>query len=123
MLYYVASPYSKYARGIESAFQDVSKACADLMRQGVAVYSPIAHTHPIAIYGEIDPLDHSIWMPLDHHMMKAADGCIVMMMPGWEGSYGVGIEIETFEKAGKPVRWFSWPELVEVEDPRVKAAA
>lgn len=113
MLFYVASPYSKYEGGIQSAFVDISKACAELLRRGIAVYSPIAHTHPIAIYGNLDPYDHAMWMPLDHFLMKAADGCIVMMMPGWQESKGVQIEIAEFEKAGKPIRYFHWPELFE----------
>lgn len=114
MLYYVASPYSKYPGGLNAAFVDIAKASAELIRRGIAVYSPIAHTHPIAIHGNIDPYDHGIWMPLDHHMMNAADGCIVVMMPGWVESKGVTIEIDEFKKQSKPIRWFSWPDLVEV---------
>lgn len=109
MLWYVATPYSKYPGGIEKAFIDASKATADLMRQGMAVYSPIAHTHPIAIHGGIDPMDHGIWMPLDAHMMARCDGLAVVMMPGWRESKGIGIEIDTFEKAGKPIRYIEWP--------------
>lgn len=114
MLYYIASPYTKYARGNTAAFEDVAKACGELMRRGIAVYSPIVQTHPIAIYGGIDPFDHDVWMALDHYMIKAADGCIVVMMPGWSESRGVTIEIDAFKKQEKPIRWFSWPELTEL---------
>lgn len=114
MLYYVATPYSKYAAGIDEAFKDACRATAILIGRGLNVYSPIAHTHPIALYGGIDPLDHTIWMALDHHMMKAADGCIVLMMPGWKESKGVQIEIDTFKQMGKPIRWFEYPSLLEV---------
>lgn len=114
MLWYMATPYSKYTGGIEAAFIDACRAAADLIRQGNAVYSPIAHTHPIALHGNIDPYDHNIWMALDAHQMKVSDGIIVVMMPGWEESKGVGIEIEEFKKAGKPIRWFNWPSMTEV---------
>ena len=69
MLFYVASPYSKYERGLVAAFEDVAAACGELIKRGIAVYSPIAHTHPIALYAKMDAYDHKIWMPLDHHMI------------------------------------------------------
>ena len=67
------------------------------------IFSPIAHTHGVAVHGEIDPYDHAIWMPADQHMMNAAKGLIVCKMDGWEASYGVKMEIEYFMAANKPV--------------------
>jgi hypothetical protein len=113
-LWYLATPYSKFSGGIEAAFQAAAKAAATLLRRGAAVYSPIAHTHPLAIYGQVDPYDHDIWMPLDHHMMSRSDGMIIVMMHGWEESKGISIEIETFRGMGKPIRYFTWPEMEEV---------
>lgn len=115
MLHYVATPYSKYPEGIETAFIEAAKATATLLKSGIAVYSPIAHTHPIAMHGQMDAYDHDIWMPLDAHMMDAAGAMIVVMMPGWRESKGIGIEIDTFKKAGKPIRFFQWPEMKEVD--------
>ena len=56
------------------------RAAAVLIRQGIRVYSPIAHTHPIAIHGGIDPLDHKIWLPADAPFMHGAVGLIVSAM-------------------------------------------
>lgn len=113
---YIATPYTKYPAGIEAAFQDAARAVAGLLRKGFAAYSPIAHTHPVAIYGDIDPLDHSIWLSLDEHMMRAADECFVIHMEGWDTSYGVAHEIKFFQDAGKPVRHVSWPDLEEIDN-------
>lgn len=107
--WYVATPYSKYPAGLEQAFIDASTVTARLVEAGVPAYSPIAHTHPIAVHGKMDKLDHSIWLPLDEHMMKAARGIIVAKMAGWGESYGVGVEIEYFEKVGKPVLYLDTP--------------
>src|SRR5436309_1862842 len=60
-LYYLATPYSKYPRGLTAAFEDAANLAARLLQVGFRVYSPIAHTHPLAVYGKIDPLDHAIW--------------------------------------------------------------
>jgi hypothetical protein len=100
---YVASPYSKYLTGIEAAFVDVCRITAALLRMGIPVFSPIAHTHPLAIHGNISPLDHTIWLPADEPLMDAAHGLLVAQMVGWDDSYGVGVEINRFKAAGKPI--------------------
>lgn len=102
-LAYLATPYSKYTPGIEAAFIDASKLAARLMLSGVQVYSPIAHTHPLAVHGGIDPLDLSIWLPFDEAMMKACDVLIVAHMQGWEESTGIAHEVKFFEDAGKRI--------------------
>ena len=112
-LVYVATPYSKYKDGdIHGAFMQASSITADLLRQGVKCYSPIAHTHPIAIYGGINPLDHSIWLPFDQAIMDAASSLCVAMMEGWRESYGVGEEIKIFKAANKPIYYLD----VDVKD-------
>ena len=103
MFYYLASPYSKYPDGIEEAFKVACRGAATLIRAGVPVYSPIAHTHPIAIHGAIDPYDHSIWLPADEPLMHSAKGLVVLMARSWKDSRGVGFEIGTFEEIGKPI--------------------
>lgn len=107
--WYLASPYSKFPRGLEAAFQEACKAAAELIRMGVRVYSPIAHSHPVAILGEIDPLDHKIWLPADEPLMRAASGLIVLKMDSWEISYGISEETKVFVAAGKPVVYMDWP--------------
>lgn len=103
-LCYLATPYSKYKGGdLIAAFEDASRLAAELLATGVRVYSPIAHTHPLAIHGHLDPLDHSIWLPFDEAMMDAADCLIVAHMDGWQESYGIKHEVEFFEKADKPI--------------------
>lgn len=102
-LYYLATPYSKYPKGIERAFIDAATLTGRLLKAGLKVYSPITHTHPIAIYAEIDPLDHDIWLPFDQAMMDKADALLVATMDGWEESKGIGHEIAWFNKHSKPI--------------------
>ena len=112
--WYLASPYSKYPDGIHAAYHEVCRCAAWLLRQGVRVYSPIAHTHPIAQYGSLDPMDHSIWLPADRPLMQGACGLIVAQMPTWDQSYGIGEEIKEFAAAGKPTLALEWPRPVKV---------
>jgi len=110
-LVYVATPYSQYPKGIEAAFVDACKVTAALIEEGINAYSPIAHTHPIALYGSMDPLDHNRWLKFDAAMMEAATELLVIEMPSWKDSKGIAIEIETFLKAGKPITYLTWPGL------------
>ena len=102
-LAYLATPYTKYKPGIDQAFIDAAKLAALLLRAGMKVYSPIVHCHTIAIHGQIDPLDHEIWIPFDEAMMTAADVLLVAHMQGWQESFGIAHEIKFFEDAGKPI--------------------
>lgn len=102
-LCYLATPYTKYAGGIDAAFQAAAKLAARLLKNNVRIYSPIAHTHPLAIHGGMDPLDHAIWLPFDEAMMEASDALVVAHMDGWHHSYGIQHEIKVFANAGKPI--------------------
>lgn len=103
-LCYLATPYSKYKGGnLQLAFEDAARLAAELLAIGIRVYSPIAHTHPLAVYGHLDALDHSIWLPFDEAMMEASDCLIVAHMDGWDVSYGIEHEVNFFAAAGKPI--------------------
>lgn len=111
---YLATPYTKYHLGIEKAFEHAAELAARLLRRGIVVYSPIVHTHPIAKYGNIDPLNHEIWLDFDATMMEASKSLLVAQMEGWEDSYGVAHEIDVFLSAGKPIRFLN-PETLEID--------
>ena len=101
--WYVASPYSKYHAGIMAAYSATLREVVRLVKSGASVFSPIIHSHPIAIRGGIDALDVNFWVSFDRPMMETAKGCIVLQLDGWDKSTGVAHEIEYFRKAGKPV--------------------
>ena len=106
---YLATPYSKFPGGIDCAFCAACDVAAWLVQHAVRVYCPVAHTHPIAIAGNLDPHDHKIWLPADRPFMDSAGGLLVAKLPTWEDSFGIAMEIETFEKAGKPIEYLDWP--------------
>lgn len=103
-LAYLATPYSKYKNGdLNAAFVDASRLASRLLVAGVKVYSPIAHTHPLAIHGGLDPLDYTIWLPFDETMMKVSDVLIVAHMDGWRESFGIAHEVDFFHRSNKPI--------------------
>ena len=101
--HYLATPYTKYHAGLEAAFLEACKITARLAKEGLIAYSPIVHTHPIATHGGIDPVDHKFWMKFDEPMMAAAGALLVAHMSGWNKSKGIAMEVDYFERQGKPI--------------------
>ena len=112
---YLASPYTKYKYGIWPAYKEAARIAGLLTKQGYQVYSPIAHSHPLAVYGGIDPLDREIWKRVDAPFLVMCSECLVAMMDGWRESAGVTFEIAEFERAGKPVRYLD-PATLQISD-------
>ena len=106
-LCYLATPYTKYRHGIHVACVEACQFAAGLIREGVKVYSPIAHGHSIAMYGNLDPLQHAFWVNIDAPMLGFADALIVAELPGWLESEGVQHEIALFDSIKKPVYYLS----------------
>lgn len=112
-LVYLATPYSKFKPDIEEAYREACKISAGMLLRGIRVYSPIAHTHGIAIHGGLDPLDHSLWLSFDETMMRAAQALVIAKMEGWQSSKGIGHEMEFFQREGKPY-YLMDPDTLEI---------
>lgn len=113
--WYVGSVYSCFPGGIDAAFEEICRVMGEFARAGIPAYSPIGHTHPIAMASGLDPFDHKIWLPFDTPMMTAARGLVVVKMATWEDSYGLQQEITLFKSARKPIRYLN-PELLMLDD-------
>lgn len=111
---YLATPYTKYQNGINHAFKDAATLAGKMVIAGYKVYSPITHTHPIAMFGGIDPYSE-MWVVFDEAMMGVSDTLVVGMLPGWEDSWGVRQEIEYFKKHEKKIVGIN-PETMELVD-------
>jgi Domain of unknown function (DUF1937) len=102
-LIFLSTPYSRYNEGLQAAFEAACRLAGRLVINGLSIYSPIAHSHPIAFYGEINPLDVKLWMRLNEPHIKAASAILVAEMAGWKDSDGVKSEMDAFALAGKPI--------------------
>lgn len=102
-LIYLASPYMLYAKGLSSAFEEVTELAAKLVAKEINVFAPITYGHPMTIYGNLAACSEKIWYPLNDAFMHKSDALLIARMPGWNSSKGVGREIKYFEMTGKPV--------------------
>lgn len=73
------------------------------MQEGLVIYSPIAHCHPIAVRVGL-PRDWQFWEKFDRTMLSNAKELWILKLPGWECSRGVAAERAIAEKLGLPVR-------------------
>ncbi len=101
---YLASPYShEDVKVREYRFQTSAKAASTLMKKGIHVFSPISHTHPIAMYGL--PLGWDFWEQFDRWYIERCDEVWVLMLDGWQESRGVTAEIGIATEMGKVIRY------------------
>ena len=104
---YLASPYSHPDRTVEALrFGEVCRIAGVLMARGLIVFSPIAHTHPIAERCDL-PREWDYWKHFDEEFIDASEKVIVAMMPGWEQSKGIAGEIVIAKEKGVPVEYLN----------------
>ena len=107
---YLASPHSSPDEGVMlSRFLSACKVAAYLFKQGELVFSPIAHSHYIAVFGN-NKAHYDDWRRFDEHMIDLSDKIVVAKIDGWNKSFGISEEIKYAERTGKPV------EYMEVEN-------
>jgi len=99
---YLASPYTHPDPVVrEERFRAVCRLAADIMRCGIHVFSPIAHSHPIAKHGL--PLDWEFWREYNFEFLRRCSALWVLMLDGWQESEGVQAEIKRARELGMQV--------------------
>lgn len=106
-LIYLATPYSHAEAEIRNhRFLEVNRVAASLMREGLHIYSPISHTHPIAMAGEM-PKDWEFWQGYCLTMLQSCSKMVVLMQDGWRESVGVQAEINIARNIGMPIEFMA----------------
>ena len=112
---YLASPYSHSDPAVqEQRFRAACAAAAKLMSLGYVIFSPIAHTHPIALAGNL-PRGWDFWESQDQPLLEAATRLWVLTIDGWEQSKGIAAEIQFMRaKVIKPIAYLN-PEATAIQ--------
>lgn len=105
VLIYLACPYSHPDPAVRQArFEAVNRAAAALMRQGNYVLSPISHSHPIALTGDL-PLGWDYWEQYDRLLLAQCGRMVVLMLDGWRESVGIRGEVSLARELGLEVTY------------------
>jgi len=90
---YLACPYSDPDPEVRAhRFECANKQAALLMAEGLHVFSPISHTHPIAILGDL-PLGWGYWKKYDEKILSICDELCILALDGWQHSKGIKGEL------------------------------
>lgn len=102
-LFYLATAYSHPDESMrEFRFRMACDVAGFLMAKGFNIFSPIAHTHPIAVRCEL-PKGWDYWGQYDQAVIARCDAMITLISPGWDVSKGMAAEIEIANQLGKPI--------------------
>lgn len=108
-LIYLASPYSDPNPSVrELRFEMARLATANLLRQGLAVYSPIVYGKDLE---KIIGTDYLSWKVMNDAMLESASSVVVLKLDGWEKSLGVTYEIDKAKQLNLPIAYLPAPEI------------
>ena len=116
-LVYLAIPYSSGAidRSVSPSelaeikqrrFEIANKVTADLLRQGYIVFSPISHSHPIALQEKL-PGEFAFWQKYCETVISRCNLVLITKILGWEDSIGVTAEIRIATILNIPIKFVS----------------
>lgn len=113
-LIYLATPYSHPEYEVKKErFKEASRMAAKLMEEGYKVFCPIAHSHPIEVYGMPEIKSGDWWLQQDFAILEHCDELVIYKMPGWDKSYGVNKEYDFAVAHGIPIRFIEYtPKVV-----------
>lgn len=97
---YLAIPYSNVDK--YESFRLANLHAAQLMNEGHVVFSPISHSHSMAIQNDL-PGTWEFWQEQDKAFIAWCDELHIVCMRGWEKSRGVNAEFNIANEMGKPV--------------------
>lgn len=110
---YLATPFTRYPFGPEAAFIEASRIAGALVKRGLNIFSPIAHSYPLSLYGGLDAMDEELWTRVDAAYLDLCSELYIARMEGWRESKGMRHEIQEFIAMGKPVS-FVYPATLKI---------
>jgi hypothetical protein len=106
---YLAAPYSHPYQSVKNQrFLIINQVAAQLMREGNIVFSPISHSHQIAVDHSL-PTDWEYWQRSCEAFVSVSKKVVVIKLEGWETSVGVTAEINLAKELNIPVEYIDEP--------------
>lgn len=81
----------------------ITKKVAELMSQGMHIFSPLNHSHDMATRFLSDWTQFKYWREYDLSMLERCDAMIVYKLQGWNKSIEIRTEREFAQRRGKPL--------------------
>ena len=102
-LTYLACPYTHPREEVRlERFQIANRAAGILTARGLVVFSPISHSHPIAL-AHAPPTHWEFWEAIDRAYLSVCSQMYVLAIDGWQESRGVNAELRIAAEFEIPV--------------------
>ena len=106
---YLASPYSDKSETVRhERYLKTAEATAQMLLQGLHIYSPIVHCHELAKRFQL-PGDFDFWNKYNFAMLGEASALHILELPGWNKSKGIHAEIQYALRLSIPIRNIPYP--------------
>lgn len=106
-LIYVACAFCQADPEIrQQRIDNVSRFCAEKMRQGVVVFCPLIHNYHILKYGL--PIGWSYWEQFNKELLKRCDRLYVLKLEDWEKSVGLQAEVAIARSLNIPIEYHEY---------------
>ena len=103
VLSYLAIPYTHRFESVrKQRFKIANVIASFLMEQGILVFSPISHTHPIAFECDL-ACGWDYWEAFDRAYLSMCKDLYVVCIEGWTQSKGVQAEIQIAKEMNLPI--------------------
>ena len=100
---YLAAPYTDPDYAVRGDRVELASiAAAELMKEGVCVYSPLSHGHTVSQH-LATPGSHEFWMRQCLPILSKCAKLYVLPLAGWQKSRGVQEEILHANSLGIPI--------------------
>lgn len=110
-LFYLATPYSHEDPVVRGArFHMACDVTGFLMAHGLHVFSPIAHTHPIACRCDL-PKGFDFWEKYDRCILSRCTDLLLLKADGWRESRGVQAERRIALELGLRIHFVWYPDF------------
>ena len=94
----------------------VTRAAGELMNTERCIFSPITHSHPVALT-MAGGQDLDFWLKQDENFLRWMDELWILCLPGWKDSKGVAAEEAFAETWDIPIRYVDPVTLGVGEEP------
>lgn len=103
MKIYLAAPYTHKKKSVVAyRVKKINTAASKLMNEGHIVFSPISHSHYIAVENDL-PTDFKYWQEMNHSFIDWCEVMYILTLDGYEESKGIKDEIKYCKKINKRV--------------------
>lgn len=90
----------------ERRYQEALRATVEFTKRGEVIFSPIVHSHPMAIEHNLDG-DFDFWENIDYAFIDSCTKIRVLAYDNWQKSKGITKELEYARKIGKLIEFYN----------------